>query len=720
DVAVKIILPEHAANPEFTARFASEAHLVARLEHPYIVPLYDYWQDENGAFLVMRLVKGGSLRDQLKQGSLDAKQVMRLFDHVGSALAIAHEAGVIHRDIKPDNILLDQYTNAYLTDFGIAKNLNIDIRTTMSDEDILGTPGYLSPEQIRSEPVTPRIDIYSLGIMLYEVLTGDIPFKKPGMQILMQHLDEPVPSLLEIRPDLPEQLDDVIQRATAKNPADRYETVMDMVEALREVFAPVVQTIIPFESQPRTIDPNRHVFISYSRADNEFVQRLIYDLETEGIPVWIDKKGLKPGTRNWEDALRTAIRGAYAMILVASPASRQSNYVLDELAIAEMYKAPVYPVWVDGEEWMDSIPMGMGKMQYIDARSENYTKALLELVMLLGVGASPEDLRRTTENIELPAGFNPRNPYKGLRAFRENDQGDFFGRTGLIHELLQLLVTHTQPNASRLLAVIGPSGSGKSSVVMAGLLPALQRGDLPDSERWSYVPPMVPGTNPIENLTIALAALMPERSQKAIREDLMDSSARGLHTLARQIVDRQSSRLVLYVDQFEELFTQTAEEGDRQQFINLLLTAVTEPGGPVMVLVTLRADFYDRPMNYPELGKLIDTNSKSVLPMSLADLHDVIQKPAELSDVLLQFDPGLVAELVFEVRDQIGGLPLLQFTLEQLFERRNGRRLTNAAYMEIGGVRGALAKHTEATYGSLPTDPHRQLARGLFLRLIEP
>ncbi|HEX2623558.1 MAG TPA: toll/interleukin-1 receptor domain-containing protein, partial [Phototrophicaceae bacterium] len=472
---------------------------------------------------------------------------------------------------------------------------------------------------------------------------------------------------------------------------------------------------------PRTVDPSRHVFISYSRADNEFVQRLIYDLETEGIPVWIDKKGLKPGTRNWEDALRTAIRGAYAVILVASPASRRSNYVLDELAIAEMYNAPVYPVWVDGEEWMDSIPLGMGTTQYIDAHEVNYAQALMELVMLLGAGApTEEEIQASQKAISLPPGFEPRNPYKGLRAFRQNDQGDFFGRNSLIHDLEEAITAHTQPNAARMLAVIGPSGSGKSSVVMAGLLPALQRGSLPDSERWSYAPPMVPGTNPLENLTIALASLLPDKSQKAIREDLEDTSARGLHTLARQIVDRQTSRLVLYIDQFEELFTQTTEEVNRQQFINLLVTAVTEPGGPVTVIITLRADFYDRPMNYPELGKLIEVNSKSVLPMSLADLHDVIQKPTELPDVMLLFDTGLVAELVFEVRDQIGGLPLLQFTLDQLFARRNGRRLTNAAYQEIGGVRGALAKHTEATYDALPSDAHRHLARGLFLRLIEP
>ncbi len=271
----------------------------------------------------------------------------------------------------------------------------------------------------------------------------------------------------------------------------------------------------------------------------------------------------------------------------------------------------------------------------------------------------------------------------------------------------------------RLLTIIGPSGSGKSSVVMAGLLPSLQQGALPGSETWAYLDPMVPGKHPIEALGLTLATHFPDRNFTSIREDLEDDATRGLHVLAAQLVKRRDSRVVLLVDQFEELFTQTEDEDERRRFIELLLAAVTEAHSPLIVLLTLRADFFDRPMHYPELGQLIDRHHQPVFPMELDELRATIELPAALPDIKLTFEGNLVGDLLFEMQGQVGALPLLQFTLEQLFERRSGHRLTLSAYREIGGVKGAISQHAEHTYTALPSEEHRRLVRALFLRLID-
>ncbi len=460
-----------------------------------------------------------------------------------------------------------------------------------------------------------------------------------------------------------------------------------------------------------------HIFISYSRENYNFVQRLITDLKQAGIQIYIDQVGLKPGTPDWEQALRDAISAAHAILLIASPVSRRSPYVRDELAIAKDGRKTIYPVWAAGKQWIDCIPLGLGHTQYVDMREDAYTDGLQKLINALCVESGSRSAAILPELTTTPD-TPPRNPYKGLRPFRAEDRGDFFGRTALVNDLVAAL--HPTNNGSRFLAVIGPSGSGKSSVVMAGLLPALQDGALDGSRTWIYLEPMIPGTQPLENLAIRLARALPHRSQRAILEDLQDPTTRGLHRVGCEVATQPGTRLVLYVDQFEELFTLVPHENERQQFIDLVTTAVSEPSGPVTVILSMRADFYDRPMQYGELCALLEQCGKVVPPMALADLYDVVQEPADLSDVRLKFDDGLVTELVFAVRDEVGGLPLLQFTLDQLFRRSENRRLTRTDYEAIGGVRGALRRHAEATIDQLPTDSHRQMARALFLRLIEP
>ncbi len=459
-----------------------------------------------------------------------------------------------------------------------------------------------------------------------------------------------------------------------------------------------------------------HIFISYSRRDLDFVDRLRADLSAKNVPYWIDKEGLTPGTRNWEKALRRAIENSYAVVWVVSPDSLESDYVQDEIALAEVEQSTLFLVWVAGDVWRRCVPLGKGHYQYIDMRGDKYTSGLDQLVIALN-GNAPELAAPTPEAPTLAPGQERQNPYKGLLAFMEADANKFFGREALTAQLAERLGRQLDAGDDRFLAVLGPSGAGKSSVVMAGLIPALKDGALPGSGGWAYLPRIVPGAHPIEQLADALAPALGQPLSH-IEADLNAPGGRMLHRLARQL---PGERAVLYIDQFEETFTLAADDGERLQFINLLTEAATEPGGKLLVLLSMRADFLDQPLNYPQLGKLFDRYNALVQPMAIHELRDAIEKPAHLPTAGLTFDPGLVAEIIFALRGRdkalAGALPLLQFTLERLYEEREGNRLTWDAYRAMGGVEGAIGTHSEAVFRALPPDAQAQLPT-VFLPLV--
>jgi serine/threonine protein kinase len=233
EVAVKVIDPRFANNPGFIRRFEAKAPLVARLEHPNIVPLYDFWREPDGAYLVMRYLRGGSLREALGKAPLAPEGVVRLLDQIAAALTVAHRQGVVHRDVKPTNILFDEDGNAYLSDFGVAKDLAlVELGSPAGSPSPLAY--YLSPEEIRGQPATARTDIYSLGLILYEALAGRHPFAESQSDTIFdKHVREPVPSIVVARPDVPEAIDEVIGKATAKDPGERYSDASAFAAAFR-------------------------------------------------------------------------------------------------------------------------------------------------------------------------------------------------------------------------------------------------------------------------------------------------------------------------------------------------------------------------------------------------------------------------------------------------------------------------------------------------------
>ena len=551
EVAVKQIHPRFADDPDFVRRFDQEAQNVARIEHPYVVPLYDYWRDGSGAYLVMRLMRGGSLAEAIGSGPLGVETCAGVLDHVASALAAAHRRKLVHRDIRPGNVLLDEEGNAYLADFGLAMD-----ETGHAGVSISG-PGLRSPEQLRGEDATERSDLYALGMLLYAMLVGERADPRssatPGV---LAHGPREVPAPSELRPEIPSAVDEVWRRATDPDPAARF-------------------------------------------ADPDALAR----------------------------SFRDAIDVAGSLVDAARP----------------------------------SVP---------------------------------------TEGI--------RNPYKGLRPFSEADSGDFRGRSALVARLVERL-GDTTPEA-RFLAVVGPSGSGKSSAVRAGLMPALRLGAVRGSDRWFFAE-MLPGPRPMEELEAALQRVAVDPSEPLL--DALERSERGLTTTLDRMLPE--GELLLLVDQFEEVFTLAEDEALRVRFLESLVSAVTDPGSRLRIVATIRADFYDRPLAYPGLAELIRSRTEIVVPLTSEELERAIAGPAEAVGVATEL--SLIAEIVGDVTDQPGALPLMQYALTETFERRRHDTLELEAYRAAGGVTGAIARRAEDLYNAL-NDEGRDAARQLFLRLV--
>lgn len=533
EVALKAIRPRLAEDPDFIRRFEVEAQLVARLEHPRIVPLYDYWRDEYGAILVMRWLRGGSLRDALRAGPFSVPRALEVLEQVGEALAAAHRAGIVHRDLKPANVLLDEDGNAYLSDFGIAKDLAARRSEVTADYG----SAYQSPEELRGEPTTPRSDIYALGILVYELLADRSP--------------------------------------------------------------------------------------------------------------WLDDDRTRPTPLS---TLRPAIGAPVDAILAGA-------------------LAPV-----------------------ADERPESVEALLRDLRVALEATPAPARER-------MPR----RNPYKGLYAFTQSDAADFFGRTALVDGMLGRLAENA-PSA-RFLAVVGPSGSGKSSLVRAGLLPALRSGALPGSEQW-FLTTMQPGPDPMRQLESALRRVAPATVPGLA--GMLEHDVDGLTAAAHSMLPADASELVLVVDQLEEVFT-LASSVERDRFLQLMTAAVRSTVSRVRVIVTLRADFYHRPLVIREFAELVGARTQVVTPPSAAELEQVISGPLQV--VGGAAEPALVPALLAESLDRPGGLPLLEYTLSELFEQSDGSRLTVSALNEMGGVSGAIARRAEAAYAELTGDEQAALRR---------
>jgi len=228
-VAVKILPPSLMHDPSFLERFTREVEVITQLEHPHILPIIDYGEAEGVPYIAMRYLGGGSLEQRMRRNPPTLHELVKPMRQIAQALDHAHGQGVIHRDLKPGNIMLDESGNAYLSDFGIARVLGSQLTGSL----IVGTPAYMSPEQANGLPLDGRSDIYALGVVLFEMLTGRSPYEaETPMAMLLKHITEPMPAVRLFNPEIPAEVEAVISRATAKDPDERYVSATQMMDAL--------------------------------------------------------------------------------------------------------------------------------------------------------------------------------------------------------------------------------------------------------------------------------------------------------------------------------------------------------------------------------------------------------------------------------------------------------------------------------------------------------
>ncbi|MCU0511860.1 MAG: TIR domain-containing protein [Anaerolineae bacterium] len=449
------------------------------------------------------------------------------------------------------------------------------------------------------------------------------------------------------------------------------------------------------------------LFISYQRSNQAFAERLARDLGDAGLEVWIDLRQIQAGEL-WEKEIYRGLERAEFLVACLSRRMLQSEWCQRELLATRSAGKPIYPVMVEecfAELQAHAALSWLTDVQFIRFEGR-YEKALPELLEAL-----PGGRKLGAFDVYDPAKLV--NPFKGLEAFQQRDAAYFFGREDLTQRALQRL------RRTRFLAVVGASGSGKSSLVRAGIIPQLRAGAIPGADQFPVVI-FTPGSAPLEALAQRIAPLLAQHDAAHTPASILAAlrSDGGIVNVIRIALTGlpESARLVLVVDQFEEIFTR-AGRTEREPFLETLLSATGLEASRATVIVTMRADFFNQLSAHPALAALFEGDHLLIATeMTTANLLRAIEGPA--AAVGLKFEAGLVDKILEDVKNQPGSLPLLQYALKELYERRDGAKLTLAAYEAIGGVRQALARHAEDIYSQFD-ETTQGILRRVLLRLVE-
>jgi serine/threonine protein kinase len=662
-VAVKVLHSQLAEDADFVDRFEREPAMVARLRHPNIVQVYDFDVEGEQYYMVMELVGGPTLKAELEARSLGEQpfslaETVQLFTALGSAIDYAHARDMVHHDLKPGNIMFTADGQVVLTDFGLARIVGAGHHTATGA--VYGTPGYISPEQAQGERGDGRSDIYALGLILYELVTGRRPFEADTpFALLMQHIKEPVPPPRSLNSDLPEAVEEVILKTLSKDPDDRFQRAEDLARALRaavgltaEETLTILSTIAPppqIEEVAVTPTPER----STPTTPPLCPYRGLYTFREEDAPFFF-------GREAFTEQLVAAV-DRQALVAVIGPSGSGKSSVVFAGLVAQL---------------RPGLSRDAGGQGGKGAEEQGSSGAG-------GQGSSGES-RNTQPEIQNRgwriASFRPGNrPFQTL--------------------------------AAALLPLLEPEMSETDRLVETRkLAEALGQGDVSLYEvvdrivqKDSHQPGQAAGAD-----RPGPRALVAPRQAGLVQNNSIQEGD-------------QTNRLLLVADQFEELYTLCPEPDIRHRFLEALLEVVDIQqfrSNPAFTLVlTLRVDFLGQALTHRPLADALQDADVKLGPMSRPELERAITNPARRQGV--KFESGLVTRILDDVSDEPGNLPLLEFALTTLWDRIATGRLSHRAYEDIGRVAGALARYADEVYQGLnPTE--QKNTRRIFIQMVRP